>query len=226
MPGDGVEREFKAMLEDAAERDRILSVIGGSIRVLAQRNLIFDTPTGALAAARLSLRLRNEDTHWLLTAKGETQTDPASLLTSRGEAERPVHAALALHLAAGTAAPLPLLREAAPAPMAHALADAIEAAACGAPLGIVGEFRNERTLCPVIIAGGLPITVALDCSEMPDGSVEHELELEVPHSALAPAAAFLDDLMRRAGVPLRPALSKRQRFARALARRDAARRSA
>jgi uncharacterized protein YjbK len=223
MPRDGIEREFKAMLADAAERERLLALIGGSVRVLEQRNLLFDTRGRALAAAGLSLRLRHEAGLWLLTAKGEPRTrrtDRPVLLSARSEAERVVRPLLALHLAAGTADPLPLLRQAEPAAMALALAEAIDAASGGAPLVVVGEFRNERTLCEASLPCGTPVAVALDRSEMPDGTVEHELELEIAQGAVAPAAAWLEGLLRSARVPLRPAASKRLRFHRALARRD------
>lgn len=223
MPRDGIEREFKAMLADAAERERLLALIGGSVRVLEQRNLLFDTPARSLAAAGLSLRLRHESGRWILTAKGEPRTrrtDRPTLLSARGEAERIVRPPLALHLASGTADPLPLLRQGEPAAMALALAEAIEIAAAGLPLGIVGEFRNERTLCEAALPCGTPVAVALDRSEMPDGTVEHELELEITRGAVAPAAAWLAALMRSAEIPLRPSASKRLRFARALARRE------
>lgn len=223
MAGEGVEHEFKAMLAGADERDRVLAALGGAGRVVSQRNLILDTAGGALSEARLSLRLRHEEGAWRMTAKGETPQGAPSLLASRAEAERLVPEALAERIIAGKADPIACLREAAPAAMGQALADAIEAAAGGAPITVIGEFRNERTLRSAALADGTEATIALDRSEMPDGSIHHELELEVPHSVLTPASAFLEALMRRAGVPLRPCSSKRQRFAEALARRDAAR---
>jgi uncharacterized protein YjbK len=222
MPRDGIEREFKAMLSGTEERDRLLALIGGSVRVLAQRNLLFDTKTRVLAAAGLSLRLRHENTAWWLTAKGTPREDGARQtvpLSARGEAERMVRPLMAMHLAAGTADPLPLLRGAEPAASALRLAAAIEHHAAGAALVVVGEFRNERTLCATALPCGRPIAVALDRSEMPDGTIEHELELEVARAEIIPAASWLEGLMRRADIPLRPAQSKRQRFARALARR-------
>jgi uncharacterized protein YjbK len=224
MPRDGIEREFKAMLAGAEERDRLLALIGGSVRILSQRNVLFDTRARALAAAGLSLRLRHENMAWWLTAKGTAEgrgTQPA-LLSARGEAERPLRPAIATHLAAGTADPLPLLRMASPAASALRLCAAIEREAAGARLIIVGEFRNVRTLCATALPCGRPISVALDRSEMPDGTVEHELELEVARTEISPAASWLEGLLRRAHIPLRPAQSKRQRFARALARRVSA----
>lgn len=221
MPRDGIEREFKAMLSGADEREKLLGLLGGSVRVLAQRNLLFDTRRRALAAAGLSLRLRHENAAWVLTAKGAARAAAAqpAALSARGEAERLVRPAIALHLAAGTADPLPLLRRAEPAESALRLAAAIEREAVGAPLVVVGEFRNERTLCATALPCGRPIAVALDRSEMPDGTIEHELELEVARAEIVPAASWLEGLLRRADIPLRPAQSKGQRFARALARR-------
>jgi uncharacterized protein YjbK len=220
MPRDGIEREFKAMLSGAEERERLLALIGGRVHVLAQRNLLFDTRRRALAGSGLSLRLRHENGAWLLTAKGSAGTRRATaLLSARGEAERQLRPAIAQHLAAGTADPLPLLRKAEPAAIALSLAAAIERQAAGAPLVIVGEFRNERTLCATALPCGRPIAVALDRSEMPDGTIEHELELEVARTEIDPAASWLAGLLAQAKIPLRPAPSKGQRFARALARR-------
>ncbi len=146
MPRDGIEREFKAMLAGSEERDRLLALIGGSVRVLAQRNVLFDTGGRALAVAGLSLRLRHEDSAWLLTAKGAVGKGGArspALLSARTEAERLISPAMAVDLIAGTADPLPLLPTAEPTAMAQTLARAIAEAASGAPIIVVGEFRNE-----------------------------------------------------------------------------------
>jgi len=221
MPRDGIEREFKAMLADGAERDRLAALIGGPSAVLRQRNVLFDTADRRLGAAGLSLRLRHENLVWILTGKGEPRTrrsDPLRLLAQRGEAERPVAPALATHLVAGTADPLPLLRRAEPAPVAVVLAEAMEKAADGRPLVVVGEFRNERTLLATALPCGTPVSVALDRSEMPDGSIEHELEVEIARASVERAASWLVGLLGRAEIPLRPAASKRLRYARALAR--------
>jgi len=225
MPRDGIEREFKAMLADGDERERLVALIGGKPRVLAQRNVLFDTGDFRLSAAGLSLRLRHENFSWLLTGKGEASTrraDPHRLLAQRGEAERQIAPALAAHLAAGTADPLPLLRRAEPALIAVALGEAMEQAAGGAPVVVVGEFRNERTLLTAALPCGTPVSVALDRSEMPDGTVEHELELEIARAAVEPAAAWLAQLLAAAEIPLRTSASKRVRFTHALARRDRA----
>lgn len=224
MPRDGIEREFKAMLSGSEERERLLALIGGSLRIVAQRNVLFDTESRRLSAAGLSLRLRQESGLWLLTAKGVRRSDGAAepaLLLARGEAERVLRPVLALHLAAGTADPIVLLRGAEPAGRALALAAAIEQAAAGERLSVIGEFRNERTLCAAALPCGKPVSVALDRSEMPDGTVEHELELEISCADVSSAASWLEGLLRRAEIPLRPVESKRQRFARALARRAA-----
>ncbi|WP_161988487.1 CYTH domain-containing protein, partial [Elioraea sp. Yellowstone] len=87
MAGDGIEREFKLMLRDAAERARIEALLPRPRRLLRQRNIFLDTEDGRLAAARLTLRLREENAAWLLTAKGPPLAAPGAL-SAREEAER------------------------------------------------------------------------------------------------------------------------------------------
>jgi uncharacterized protein YjbK len=211
MAGDGIEREFKLMLKDAAERSRLEALLPPRRRLLRQRNIFFDTADSRLAAARLTLRLRQENAAWLLTAKGPP-LDGRGLLSARQEAERAVSAALAAHLAAGTADPVPALARAAPPHVAQALTRRIDAAAAGEPVVPVGGFRNERTHVEVALPCGAKATLALDRSLMPDGAEQHELELEVAPAAAASAAAWLSGLLARAGVPPRASRSKRSRY--------------
>ena len=210
MAGDGIEREFKLMLKDAVERSRLEALLPPRRGLLRQRNIFFDTADGRLAAARLTLRLRQENAVWLLTAKGPPLGRGA--LSARQEAERAVSAALAAHLAAGTADPVPALARAAPPHVAQALTRRIEAAAGGEPVRPLGGFRNERTHVEVAMPCGAKATLALDRSLMPDGAEQHELELEVAPAAAGSAAAWLSGLLARAGVPPRASRSKRSRY--------------
>jgi uncharacterized protein YjbK len=211
MAGDGIEREFKLMLRDAAERARIEALLPRPRRLLRQRNIFLDTEDGRLAAARLTLRLREENAAWLLTAKGPPLAAPGAL-SAREEAERTVGPALAAHLAAGTADPLPALGRAQPAEVAARLARRIAAAADGRPVRPAGGFRNERTEVEITLPCGAAAVLALDRSQMPDGAEQHELELEVHRRAAASAAAWLGELLARAEVPARAARSKRSRY--------------
>jgi uncharacterized protein YjbK len=211
MAGDGIEREFKLMLKDATERARLEALLPTKRQLLRQHNIFFDTDYGRLAAARLTLRLRQENAAWLLTAKGPP-LDGRGALSARQEAERVVSAALAAHLAAGTADPVPALARAAPADVAEALARRIAAAADGKPVRPVGGFRNERTHVEVALPCGAKATLALDRSLMPDGAEHHEVELEVMPAAARSAATWLAGLLARAGVPPRASRSKRSRY--------------
>lgn len=211
MASDGIEREFKLMLRDAAERSRIEALLPPGRRLLRQRNIFFDTDDARLAAARLTLRLREEELVWLLTAKGPPLAGSGAL-TAREEAERGLTPALAAHLAAGTADPIPALGRAAPAQVAQSLARRIAEAADGRALRPTGGFRNERTHVEIALPCGTPATLALDRSVMPDGAVHHELELEVVPDAARSAASWLSGLLQRAGIPPRAARSKRSRY--------------
>lgn len=210
MAGDGIEREFKLMLKDATERARLEALLPPKRRLLRQRNIFFDTDDGRLAAARLTVRLRHENELWVLTAKGPQAG--RSTLSVRAEAERVVAPALAAHLAAGTADPLPALARALPAPVAEALVARIIEAADGRAVRPVGGFRNDRTHVEVALPCGTRATLALDRSLMADGAEQHEVELEVAPGAAQNAAAWLSGLLARAGVPARAARSKRSRY--------------
>lgn len=218
MFGDGIEREFKLMLKDAAERSRIEALLPPKRRLLRQTNIFFDTDDRRLVAARLTLRLRQENAAWLLTAKGPPLAGNGAL-TAREEAERVVGPALAAHLAAGTADPVPALARAVPAQVAQTLARRIAEAADGKPVRPTGGFRNERTHVEVALPCGTPATLALDRSLMPDGAEHHEVELEVAPAAARSAAVWLSGLLARAGVPPRASRSKRSRYEEARPRR-------
>ncbi|WP_157967019.1 CYTH domain-containing protein [Elioraea thermophila] len=219
MATDGIEREFKLLLTSERERAALEALLPPPKRRLRQRNLFFDTADGAVGRAGHSLRLREEGGRWTLTAKGPC-LKPLPGPTRRREAERVVPAHLARHLEAGTADPLPLLRRASPPAIALALARAIEEAAAGAPLLPRGSFRNERAEIPLRLPPGLPAVLALDRTAFDDETTELEVELELEDDGPAePAEAWLADLFTRAGIPRRPAPSKRARFE---ARRNAA----
>lgn len=211
MARDGIEREFKLMLTDAIERSRIEALLPQGRKLLRQRNIFFDTDDARLAAARLTLRLREEEQAWLLTAKGPPLAGRGAL-TAREEAERGLTPALAAHLAAGTADPIPALARAAPAQVAQTLVRRIAEAADGRPLRPTGGFSNERTHIEIALPCGAPATLALDRSLMPDGAVHHEMELEVAPDAARSAASWLSGLLHRAGIPPRASRSKRSRY--------------
>jgi uncharacterized protein YjbK len=211
MASDGIEREFKLMLRDAAERARIEALLPPPRRLLHQHNIFLDTEDRRLAAARLTFRLREENAAWLLTAKGPPLA-PRGALSAREEAERAVEPALAAHLAAGTADPLPALGRAQPAQVAARLARRIADAADGRPVRPVGGFHNERTQMEIVLPCGAAAILALDRSLMTDGDEHHEMELEVNPRAAASAAAWLSELLARAAVPARASASKRSRY--------------
>ena len=212
MADNGIEREFKLLLANDAERAALQALLPPAKRRLRQCNLLFDTADRALLRAGYSLRLREEGGCWSLTAKGpccRPQRGPAQ----RREAERTVPAAIAAHLKAGTADPLPLLHRATPAGVALALAREIERAADGAPVLPSGSFRNDRDEIPLVLPTGLAAVLAFDCTVFDERTTEYEVELELTDDGPAePAEAWLAELFSRAGIPRRAAASKCARF--------------
>ncbi|MCS6855508.1 MAG: CYTH domain-containing protein [Elioraea sp.] len=207
-----MEREFKLLLASERERAALEALLPPPKRRLSQRNLFFDTADGAVGRAGHSLRLREEGGRWTLTAKGPC-LKPSPGPTRRREAERVIPPHLAMHLAAGTLDPLPLLARAAPAPVALALARAIELAAAGAPIVPRGSFRNDRAEIPLRLPFGLSAVLALDRTAFDEVTTQHEVELELADDGPAELAeVWLARLFERAGIPRRPAPSKRARF--------------
>ncbi|MFQ3623229.1 MAG: CYTH domain-containing protein [Acetobacteraceae bacterium] len=212
MASDGIEREFKLLLADRRERAAIEALLPPARRRLHQRNVFLDTADRAIGRSGLSLRLRDQDGTWWLTAKGPCRECRFGL-SARPEAERQLRAPLAAHVLAGTVDPLPFVRRAAPAHLAIALAEAMAEASAGRPVLPVGEFRNERSVVPVPLPDGRFGVLALDRTLLDAATEQFEIELEVEDDGAAPAAReWLSGLLARAGVPARPAASKRSRF--------------
>lgn len=210
-----LEREFKIRLPRAELRCALEERFAGwpAARVL-QVNHFFDTPGGALRAARLALRLREEDGRFAVALKGPEHPGPAGLAV-RAELEREVDAATARAVLVGERSPLELLD----APASVLLGEA-RARAAGAALVRVGGFENERLRLgprpfppgPGGPGPGPELIVELDRTRFPDGSVEHELELELPEGADAAAVERdLRALCAELGVPFEAAPSKAAR---------------
>lgn len=215
--GSGLEREFKLALADAGSLERLRAALGPvRARTVRQENHFFDTALRTLRAARIALRLRDEDGAGFLTLKGP-RLGPSGALSARAEEELALPPGRARELLSGAADPLAEL--AAGAPGQSDLVRTARAAVGAAPLLHLGSFTNERTrLGPLALEGvPTPLVLELDCTTFPGDVRAFELEVEVPPAA-DPAAVegALRALLARLDLPWRAGENKAARFFRQL----------
>ncbi|HEX6885261.1 MAG TPA: CYTH domain-containing protein [Planctomycetota bacterium] len=210
-----LEREFKVRLAPGAYQALAARLADWPARRAQQSSRFFDTPQRSLRAARLALRLRAEDGRFAVALKGPA-LPAADGLAVRAELERTVEEQAARAVLAGERSALELFGSEASPLLAQA-----RALVAGAPLGSIGGFENERlSLGPRALAPGtLPVVLELDRTRFPDGSLEHELELELPEEA---DAAGLEHALRALcaslAIPFETAPSKAARCFRILDR--------
>jgi len=224
----GTEIELKLRVDDLAALIRICVAAGASPAFTAvQRNEYLDTATRALDAQKFVLRLRKEtspsSSTTYLTAKGPAVKSAGGALSHVPEQEIIVADDVAAALRAGHADALAVLASAEGSTSARqALVAAMQAAAGGAPLVLVGGFTNERTRLDVRFPASSTCAafdgvLELDRVTFPGEQVHHEVEFEIPSDVDVDAArAAFDDLFARAGVVGRTAPGKASRFFRAL----------
>ena len=85
----------------------------------------------------------------------------------------------------------------------------------------VGEFSNIRIRLPAVILPGAnssdKLEFELDTSTFPDGSIDHEIEVEIAeHTDAALVESTLIELFQQAGIKWHSAPSKAARFFAAL----------
>lgn len=213
--GGGLEREFKLQLPDEAALARLRAEFAGAPSATARQvNHFFDSRAGTLRAARLALRLRDEDGRFALTLKGPRQGGGS--VSVRAEEELALAPEQAARILAGERCPLAALELGGLA--ASTLVQAARRTLGAGNLVRLGAFENERTrLGPLQLAADVPaLTLELDRTRFPDG-LACELELELPpHVAPAPIEAALRALFTRLGYAWRPAGNKAARFFAAL----------
>ena len=208
-----VEREFKLRIPDAERFRALLARFEGVPRSrVRQVNHFFDTDARALRAARLALRLREEDGRFALALKGP-QLSGSGALAEREEVEREIEPRAAESVLVGERCPLATLAALAPG----ALVREARARVGDPALRRLGSFENERLrLGPLAFppgSAGPALVFELDETRFPDGSVEHELELELPAGADdAAIEQELRALFASLGLPFESAPSKAARF--------------
>ena len=210
------EIELKRLLVGDGAADRLVAALGPVAADVTQTNHFFDTSDGRLRQKRFSVRLRDEDGRFILTAKAPSR-GVAGSVTSRTEAEAEVEASMAQQILAGTLDPATTLRQRATDPAFAELWQGLEAARAEQPLQHVGQFQNRRRVVAVVVPPALALRVEVDQTYFPDGRVDEEAEIEIPDAELAGTVeAWLEQRAIEAGIQTRGSSSKLGRFYAAL----------
>lgn len=197
------------------------SVLHGSV---LQTNHFFDSSFHCLHGRHCVIRLRQQAERNILTIKGERSPSQAgnSVLSDRIEEEVTLSPVSAEDLLQGKLSPRRAISEHFEGRSSNLL-NMIESVCAGQELVYIGEFSNRRIHLPVVTlqAGKASeqIVFELDTSTFPDGSVEHEIEVEISaHSDATAIEAALVELLQQAGIEWQAAPSKAARFFKALGR--------
>lgn len=185
---------------------------------VTQVNHFFDSPSLCLHKKHFAIRLREEKDKNLLTVKGEKTPPPEenSVLSSRVEEEVAVPRQTAVDLLHGRIAPQQAIRDHFKSKSPPILT-MINTACDDQGLVHIGEFSNIRIHLPAVILPGAnssdKLEFELDTSTFPDGSIDHEIEIEIAeHTDAAQVESALIELFQQAGIEWHSAPSKAARF--------------
>jgi len=211
--GRGREVEFKFRVDGPAAFEALARASGARPSpAVTQTNHFFDTADRALNRGRHTLRLREENGRFLLTAKGPGER--AGALTSRAEEEVEVPRAEAEAIIHDTQSPLAAL-EARAEPRARDLLAAMRGLVGDRPLRHVGVFRNDRAHLTVTLevdGRRLPVIFEMDTTTFPAGQVHYEVEVEIAGTEEAAVERALHAYFKKADVAWREGPSKAKRF--------------
>lgn len=198
-----LEIEIKLQLASFPDYLKLLGFVGAIEREAEQLNAFFDTPDRQLARLGWAFRVRATDHHGLMTLKGLPTAQGAAAI--RPEIEEAIELQTALDI-------IHLRREAldfASAPVAWIKGNNVH----GELVRLV-MFKNTR-LYKQVTLDDRPYQFEIDKTDYPDGSVEYELEVELPdRSAEHQTTASLRSLFDRLAIPF--LLQGESKFARAL----------
>ena len=203
---------FYQLVEHLKLRESVLS------EGVTQVNHFFDSRELCLHNKHYVIRLREQEDNNILTVKGEhaLKQKGNSILSNRVEEEVALPRSAAEDLLHGVITPQQTIRNY----FKHKSADIVKminAACIDQDLVHIGEFSNVRIHLPPVT---LPVAnisekleFELDSSTFPDGSIEHEIEIEIQEEAdTAAIEAALVELLQQAGIEWHPAPSKAKRF--------------
>jgi uncharacterized protein YjbK len=179
-----------------------------------QVNHFFDTADRRLHATRHTIRLRDEEGSFTLTAKGpDTQTEQGPLM-ARSEEEVALDVDEAKAILEGTRSPLDTLEQRVGSRGAELLA-ALRTIIGASKLAEVGSFQNERSRLPVRLSIGtdtLEVEFEMDRTTFPGNRVDYEVEVELMGVDENLATAAVKAFFAKAEVAWRAAPSKAKRF--------------
>lgn len=206
------EIELKRLLIGAGAAEKLLGVLGPPRTDHEQVNHVFDTPEQGLRKSRHSLRLREENGTFSLTAKGPSRQLSGDVRT-RTEAEATIEPERARQLLRGQLDPLVELRARATDPAFAELWRELSAAIGGAPVRQVGQFSNRRRTVAVTVPAGIALCIEVDQTRFPDGRVDEEVEIELDRAELcASVEAWLAATAAAAGIETQTSSAKLARF--------------
>jgi uncharacterized protein YjbK len=185
---------------------------------VTQVNHFFDSPSLCLHKKHFAIRLREEKDKNLLTVKGEKTLGPKenSVLSNRVEEEVAIPRQTAVDLLHERIAPQQAIRDHFKS-KASPILTMINTACNDQDLVHIGEFSNIRIHLPPVILPGAnssnKLEFELDSSTFPDGSIDHEIEVEIAeHTDAALVESALVELFQQAGIKWHSAPSKAERF--------------
>lgn len=206
-------RELKWRVDEKALPALRHLASGPAGATLHQVNHVLDTQEHALQDAKYALRLRQENGRAVLTVKGPP-TGKATLL-EHADKDLLISAVTAEQVLSGETSPVEILeRDPANTEGHRRLLGELKALLRGRPVRLVGTFRNERAPLPLTLTVGgrsLALTLELDRTVFPGEVVHHELEVELPDDADAPA---VEEALRArlGGIEIGPSTPKIKRF--------------
>jgi uncharacterized protein YjbK len=214
----GKEIELKFRVDGDSQLQALATASRGRAgEPLKQVNHFFDTKDGNLNASKYTLRLRDENGRFLLTAKGPERKSADGTRSEKAEEERPVEVTVANAILSGAESPLTVLERVTSTDIP--VLKAIRATIGAKPLVYVGNFKNTRTPVTALIevkGQQRPVVFEMDRTEFPNGRVDHEVEVELKGQlgdADADAAEkAVRALLDRAGIRPESAPSKAKRF--------------
>lgn len=206
-PTPQIELEIKIALAAAEDHARVDRALGPACAEQRQCNIFFDTADLALRSARLGLRVRQQGNATLLTLKGPKTEVGGAARRLEIEVEMDAEATAVFAATPGDLLSLDL------APIHRALQTVSRQAVVE-----VVRFDNLRRLYPVALDGHA-LELALDRTAFADGTVDFEVEVELPAELAADRVTrvceALEALLDELGVEHRP--QPHGKLARALA---------
>ncbi len=207
------EVELKYVLKDASTLKSLATSLGDRYcKTLKQRNYFFVPPNGLRRP--YCLRLRDEDGHFWLTAKGDQKF--SGLLTNRLEIEQEISVATAKQMLQGTISPLEVLIGNLENVDDKRLSQIMLDDSRHLTFYCAGSFDNVREIWEkqITIDNDKTITLYLeyDTVHFSGQELQYELEIELPEEWQNELSSYFELKIKKLGIPIQTAASKATRF--------------